>query len=32
MCKDLAELKKVLDEKLAEYNEIKSVMNLVLFR
>ena len=28
---DLAELKKVLDEKLEEYNEMKARMDLVLF-
>lgn len=29
--KDIAEMKKVLEEKLAEYNETKAQMNLVLF-
>ena len=28
---DMASLKKVLEEKLQEYNEVKAVMNLVLF-
>jgi len=29
---DIEELKKVLDEKLHEYNEVKPVMDLVLFK